>query len=340
MKIPLLIVFSWFVFCFIFLLFIKLLVSASFEDFYFHIDAPLWMFLECLITGGIVYFFKLKFGLLSANSNSLKRDFFILLTLIPIVSFLNTLFGTFFLETLIFGKGHTFYELLIEYLIQIISQTVVVLSCISYFYLTVLDEIKERLVNAQKAQAETRLKVLQQQVDPHFLFNNLSVLSSMISNNPQAANEFLDKLAELYRYILQTQNTEIISLNNELSFSQSYLYLIKNRFGTAYAFIWDAPATVSDGQMIIPTALQNLLENVVKHNSGNQKKPLKTWITLENNCLIVENEVCIKPQTSPASGTGLKNLTDRFAFFSDIPVKILQRERTFRVELPLLKIKK
>jgi two-component system, LytTR family, sensor kinase len=315
MKIPSLIVLGWFVFCVIFLLFIKLLLSESIEELYFHLDAPFWLFFHCIVSGAIVCFVQKKFELLTSNSISLKRDFLLLLGLIPIVSIINTSVGIFVFETLIFGKSHRFFDILIEFFIQFVSQTVVVLSCISYFYLNVLDEIKERLVNSQKAQSEARLKVLQQQVDPHFLFNNLSVLSSMIAQNPIAANDFVEKLAELYRYILQTQNVEIIALSDELAFAKNYLYLIEKRFGTAYDFIWDGPMTVPEGQMIIPTALQNLLENVVKHNSGNQKTPLKTWITLENNYLIVENEVCIKPQTSPASGTGLKNLTDRFAFF-------------------------
>lgn len=182
-----------------------------------------------------------------------------------------------------------------------------------------------------------QLKLFQQQVEPHFLFNNLNVLSSLIETNPKLANEFLERLAELYRYVLQTQNVEAVPLKNELDFAKSYLYLIEQRFGKAYNFDWKVPEEKINGQLIVPSALQSLIENAVKHNAGNQNEPLRIRVELNKDFLLVENDLRAKSKTHSASGTGLENLSARYAFLTDKPVEIFRDERIFKVILPLLK---
>jgi LytS/YehU family sensor histidine kinase len=227
-----------------------------------------------------------------------------------------------------------------EYLIDLITQSIVCLSCISYFYISALIQTKERLSAAQRAQSEMQLKLLQQKVDPHFLFNNLNVLSSLVEKNPKIANEFLAKLSELYRYILHTQNVDVVPIKDELDFAENYLYLLKQRFGEAYNFDWQIPPAKLNGQMIVPAALQGLLENVVKHNAGNQKEPLRVCVKLDENFLLVENEIRAKSNAYPTSGTGLQNLTARYAFLTEQKVEVRSEEKIFKVSLPLLRLKK
>jgi LytS/YehU family sensor histidine kinase len=227
-----------------------------------------------------------------------------------------------------------------EYLIDFITQTMVCFSCISYFYFSDSIKTKERLSAAQRAQSEMQLKLLQQKVDPHFLFNNLNVLSSLIEKNPKIANEFLVKLAELYRYILHTQNTEIVSIKDELGFAENYVYLLNQRFGQAYNFDWEVPTAKINGQMIVPAALQGLLENVVKHNAGDQKEPLRVRIKLDEDFLLVENKIRAKPQTRQTSGTGLENLKARYAFLTEQIVEIRRSPDDFSVKIPLLRLKR
>jgi LytS/YehU family sensor histidine kinase len=172
------------------------------------------------------------------------------------------------------------------------------------------------------------------------LFNNLNVLSALVEKDPVIANEFLTSLAELYRYILQTQNVEVVPVKDELAFAQNYLYLLKQRFGDAYNFDWQVSPAKINGQMIIPAALQGLIENVVKHNAGNHKKPLQIRVELEEDFLILENEISLKSNSLQSSGTGLQNLSARYAFLSEKPVEITRGETVFRVKLPLLKFKK
>lgn len=331
---------AWFLFCYLFLVLIKLLLAGSLERFFFHYDAPYYMFADCLIGAGLITSLKRKFNLLSENSASVSRDFLILIAAIPFLALITTLWDVVVIEKLYFGKNHTYFNWAVEYLIKLIVQIVVGFSCISYFYVEVVNKTKERLAAAQRAQSEMRLKLLQQQVDPHFLFNNLNVLSALIEKNPKTANEFLTRLAELYRYILQTQNVEVVPVKDELDFAENYLYLLRERFGAAYNFDWQIPAAKINGQMTVPSAVQGLLENVVKHNAGNQKEPLQVRIRLGEDFLTVENESRPKSKARLTSGTGLQNLTARYAFLTEKPVVISNDENIFRVELPLLKLKR
>ena len=126
------------------------------------------------------------------------------------------------------------------------------------------------------------------------MFNNLNVLSSLIEKNPEIANEFLDKLAQLYRYILHTQNAEVVSIKEELEFAENYLYLIKKRFGAAYNFDWQISKSEINGQMIVPTALQSLLENVVKHNAGSRENPLPVCVKFDEKLFDLSKMNCAR----------------------------------------------
>ncbi|MGI9055072.1 MAG: sensor histidine kinase [Pyrinomonadaceae bacterium] len=340
MKLRLLGLLGWLAFCYLFLVFIKLRMAGSLERFFFHWDAPLWLFLDCLIGAYLFFLIKRSFNLLSENLTSVSRDCLIFISTIPVVAFIVTFWGVVIVEKLTFGKNHTYYEWVSKYLIDLITQSIVCLSCISYFYISALTKTQERLAAAQRAQSEMQLKLLQQQVDPHFLFNNLNVLSALVEKDPEIANEFLTRLAELYRYILQTQNVEIVPVKDELTFAENYLYLLKQRFGAAYDFDWQVPRGKINGQMIVPAALQGLLENVVKHNAGNQKKPLQIKIVLNEDFLAVENEICAKSNAQTESGTGLQNLAARYSFLTEMPVEVLRDETVFRVKVPLLRLKK
>jgi hypothetical protein len=340
MKLRLLGLLGWLLFCFVFLVFIKLQMARSLERFFFHWDAVYWMFIKCLIGAGLIVLVRRGFKLLSENSTSTSRDFLILISAIPFISLVTTVWGIFGVEELYYRKTHTLYDWVTEYLIDFITQTMVCFSCISYFYFSDSIKTKERLLAAQRAQSEMQLKLLQQKVDPHFLFNNLNVLSSLIEKDAKIANEFLGKLAELYRYILHTQNTEIVSIKDELSFAENYVYLLGQRFGGAYNFDWEVTTAKINGQMIIPAALQGLLENVVKHNAGDQKEPLQVRVKLDEDFLLVENNIRAKPQTRETSGTGLENLKARYAFLTEQPIEIRSDAQVFSVKIPLLKLKK
>ena len=331
---------SWLGFSYLYVLFLKMNLARSIHNFPWHSDAPIWTFRECLMGAAMTIFVRWKFDLLTEKSKSLLRDFLILAFLIPVNSFLITAFHTLVLSaTYSGGERAADFNWVMGTISGLIIQTFVSFTCVGYFYMTLVNQTKEKLIYAQKAKSEMELKTLQQNIEPHFLFNNLNVLSSLIESNPNKANDFLSKLAELYRYILQTQTLEVVPIKEELTFAKNYVYLLQQRFGDAYNFVWEVPENQLDGQMIVPVALQTLIENAVKHNAGSCEKPLPIAIKLDECFVAVENEVREKPQTRPTHKTGLQNLAARYAFLTDRPIEIEQTAETFNVKLPLIRKK-
>jgi len=331
---------SWLGFSYLYVLFLKMNLARSIHNFPWHSDAPIWTFRECLMGAAMTILVKWKFNLLTEKSKSLLRDFLILALLIPVNSFLITAFHTLVLgATYSGGERSADYNWVMGIISGLIVQTFVSFICVGYFYLTLVNKTKERLLAAQQAKTAMELKTLQQNIEPHFLFNNLNVLSSLIESNPNKANDFLSKLAELYRYILQTQTLEVVPIKDELTFAENYIYLLQERFGDAYNFVWEVPENQMNGQMIVPVALQTLIENAVKHNAGSCEKPLQIAVKLDDRFVTVENQMRGKPQTRPTHKTGLQNLKTRYAFLTDRPVEIEQTAEVFNVKLPLIRNK-
>lgn len=336
MKVKLFAIVGWLLFCFAFLLLIKLLLAGQDGTLIFHWDAPLWMFLDGLIGVGVITLARRRLRLLDADTLSRGRDFLILVGCIPFNAALTTTFGITH-EHFIFGKSHEWREIMVAALINIVTQTVVGFSAIAYFHFSALDALRERLALAQRARDEARLKLLQQQIDPHFLFNNLNVLSMLIERSPTEAGEFLERFADLYRYVLRAREVELVPLADELAFAKDYLFLIGQRFGPALDVVWENAPDLPADLATVPAALQGLLENVVKHNETNRAQPLTVRIRVARDAVTVENER--RPKRLVGSdGTGLKNLRERYAPLTARPVEIEQDDRAFRVTLPLLRV--
>ena len=328
---------SWLGFSYLYSFTVKILESGSIYKYTWTSDTPKWFFLFCIIGAFILILTKWIFGLLTENSKSVFRDFLILILLIPFNSILIIGFLTFVLRGSASGGNKPIeYDLVAGFLIGFMIQMFVAMTCIGYFYLNLVNTTKERLIAAQQAKMAMELKTLRQNIEPHFLFNNLNVLSSLIESNPMRANDFLSKMSEIYRYILQSQNTEFVLLKDEIKFAKDYIYLLKERFGTAYDFDWQIREEKLNGQMIVPVSLQSLIENAVKHNAGNPEKPLQIAIKLENEYLTVENEMREKLLTFQTNKSGLENLKNRYAFLTEKPLEITQNASLFKVKLPLL----
>lgn len=330
-------VLSWLGFSYLFTLYTQIPQGTSIYDFPWHGDAPIWTFAFCVIGAFFIILTRQTFGLLSEGSASVLRDFIILICLIPINSLIINAFSILVLNATYSGKEKPVeYDWVMGFLHEFISQTFVAMTCIGYFYVMLVNKTKEKLAVTQQAKTAMELKTLQQNIEPHFLFNNLNVLSSLIESNPQRANEFLENLSDLYRYILQTQTIETVSLKDELEFARNYVFLLQERFGNAYRFAWQIDKDKVNGHKIIPVSAQILIENAVKHNTGSQSEPLPIRIILERDFLLIENEKRPKPQTRPTSQTGLQNLKIRLGFLTEREMEIVDDEHFFSVKLPLL----
>ena len=187
----------------------------------------------------------------------------------------------------------------------------------------------------KQAKLQSDYKVLQNQLNPHFLFNSFSTLISEIHYNPKQAVEFTQKLADVYRYLLQKRNDMTVPLHEEMSFLEDFIFLHKSRMGNALV----VTNNIRQDHMeyhIPPLSLQMLIENAIKHNRASEKKPLN--ITLESNEkgeLIICNN--LQPKNNVYStGTGLDNVSRRYRMLSEQDLKTEETETHYCITLPLL----
>jgi two-component system LytT family sensor kinase len=186
------------------------------------------------------------------------------------------------------------------------------------------------------AKTETaKFESLKNQLDPHFLFNSLNVLTSLIGENPQQAERFTTKLSKVYRYVLEQRNKDLVPLEEELKFAKTYMELLGMRFEEAVQF--NIPDNISTNELkIVPLSLQLLLENAVKHNVVSTSKPLTINIYEEGSYLMITNNVNPKEAIGKSTKIGLQNIADRYGLITDKGVKIENNNKTFKVSLPLL----
>ncbi len=216
----------------------------------------------------------------------------------------------------------------------LITVTISILFHAVYLY----RELQKKKVTEQKIIAGTasaQFDALKNQLDPHFLFNSLNVLTSLIDENPDAAQKFTTSLSKVYRYVLEQKNKELISVDEELKFAKTYIRLLKMRFEDSIIFEIPEKATNSEAK-VVPLSLQLLLENAVKHNIVNTLNPLRIKIYESGGNLIVENNLQVKKVLKKGSGVGLVNIQQRYSLLTKRKVNINKTTSTFIVELPML----
>ncbi len=197
---------------------------------------------------------------------------------------------------------------------------------------------KATMLEAEKLRRETvesQLQGLRSQVNPHFLFNSLNTLTYIIPEDPEKAITFVQKLSKVYRYVLETRDEKLIKLEEELRFLDSYIFLLKERFGQNLHIYQDIPSYALD-MSLAPLSLQILLENCIKHNIISADQPLFIELFAEDNQLIVKNNLQLKRQHMPSTGMGLQNIKNRYMYFTREPVVVSDQDGHFTVKLPLL----
>jgi two-component system, LytTR family, sensor kinase len=219
------------------------------------------------------------------------------------------------------------FGLVITLIVSLVFHTI-------YFYKALTEKkVKEQQIVAKTETA--KYESLKSQIDPHFLFNSLNVLTSLIGENPKLAEKFTTKLSKVYRYVLEQKNKDLIELDEELHFAKTYMELLTMRFENAVTF--EIPEKASDSEYkILPLSLQLLLENTIKHNVVSEENPLKVTIREENGYLVVSNN--FNPKTILENGTkiGLKNIIDRYHLITLKKVVVEKNNENFIVKLPLL----
>jgi len=199
---------------------------------------------------------------------------------------------------------------------------------------------KNTLLEAEKLRRETvesQLQGLRAQVNPHFLFNSLNTLSYIIPEHPDKAITFVQKLSKVYRYVLETRDEKLISLEEELRFLDSYNFLLKERFGQNLHIYVDVPSEFLAARLA-PLSLQILFENCIQHNIISEEEPLYIELFVEDHKLVVRNNLQLKRQHYRSTGMGLPNVKSRYAYFTQEKVSISEEGGYFTVKLPLLNV--
>ena len=228
------------------------------------------------------------------------------------------------------------------YIISLLITIVVTLIFhLIYFYKkTQENKVKEQKIIAGTASA--KFESLKNQIDPHFLFNSLNVLSSLIEENPENAQRFTSSLSKIYRYVLEQKDKELVSVEEELAFAKTYMNLLKMRFENSLFYElptqedWIASSLAMTEAKVVPLSLQLLLENTVKHNVVSEQRPLHIRIFMEGDYLAIQNDYQKKEVLQERKGVGLQNIINRYGIITNRKVLIEQNEKTFTVKIPIL----
>lgn len=196
-------------------------------------------------------------------------------------------------------------------------------------------QLQMQATRLERDKTDIQYQNLINQLNPHFLFNSLTSLNSLIVTEPKQASRFLQKLSAIYRYILQNKEKESVSLEHELNFVRHYIDLQKSRFDDGFEVELDVPDMYLQ-RGIVPVTLQNLLENAIKHNTVEEDKPLFISVFVAGEYLCVENTLQRRKFVETSNKQGLDSLKTLYRYLSDLPIVIAETENTFTVKVPMI----
>lgn len=228
-------------------------------------------------------------------------------------------------------------EIMIRFIVFVILSVLLFTLIYEILFLNKERELDSKIVNElDKERIDAEMTALQNELDPHFIFNSLNTLSQLIITSPNLAHLYNTRLAQVYRYFLTNKNKELVSLYNELKFIENYFFLLQVRHENKLQLEYSVNEEIEGKIMVPPCALQILVENAMKHNEFSFEKPLKVKIKLNGNFLLVSNNTKPKPYLISSSKIGLKNLSSRYKLVCNRDIEIEQADSTFIVKLPLI----
>jgi len=193
----------------------------------------------------------------------------------------------------------------------------------------IVDELDKERISAE-------LHTLKNELDPHFMLNSLVTLSHLIGTSPERAALFNARLAEVYKYILQNRNRELVTLEKEIEFIEDYMFLLQIRHDNKLQLELQVDTESRFKSMLVPCSLQTLVENAIKHNHFTDAKPLHIKVQLNGRYIKISNNTSIKPYLVESTSVGLKNLSNRYRLTCNKDIVIERGQESFTVKLPLI----
>lgn len=308
--------------------------NLSFKHFYLSV---LWSFTICITQwfGHAYLNYKLSEKYPWQKNTFLRAILGVLSTIIYAV--LAFLIVQFIMMRLINGRlpdnlwqwalKSSVYAIAISFVVSLIF------TAIGFFYAW-----KKSLLEAEQFKSQMlsyKYEALQNQINPHFLFNSFNVLTDLVYDDPKKAVNFIKQLSQLFRYVLDNREKELVPIADELEFLKSYTFLLKTRFENKLLLNLNLDSKPTE--LIVPMALQLLIENCVKHNEISTAKPLTINVERANDYIEVSNNYQIKNVGNDSKKTGLTNIRQQYSFFTDKELIIESNEDFYRVQIPIIK---
>ena len=324
------------------------IIADSNENGFIDWSRPNWLFaLECGWTIAMAYaihetviwlrdwlykqvLIRAKGRRILSNAYLLHEIRMVFLTSIVFVNALGLPFTAFT------DDGLSFFDGFVNNVIGVMAATAYLLVTRGRDYVRLLNQAELDIERYKNETATARLQALRSQLNPHFLFNSLNTLSSLVHRDADAADDFIQQLAKVYRYVLEHSEHDTVTLRTELQFVASYLWLLQMRFKEGLRIKMSIDAT-SEDLHLPPMTLQVLIENAVKHNIVSPKQPLTITITNDNeDCLVVKNNLQERTEKDASSSVGLTNITARYEHLAQKTMTVVRTDDAFIVRVPLL----
>ena len=318
--------------------FISFLFNQDFSDFWHRIEIGSWY---SLMIGGTLWKGNQFIGwYLSRKLDYNKRPFFTLrvnlismfiysLIAIIIVNYIWYVWIWDWTISKMFSSGYP--SMIIEFVVTIIITSI-------YFAIGFFQAWRESAVNEERLQKESiklQYNALKNQVNPHFLFNSLNTLTTLVYKDPDLSAKFIKQLSEVYRYVLEHKDSELVNLDEEIAFCKHYIYLQQIRHGDNLKTNINIPA--NQPIMVVPLSIQLLIENAIKHNEVSDDHPLEITVDIEDQFIVVKNNLQLRTAIPDSGGIGLDTLEKRYAFLSDQHFSSEKTDSAFVVKIPLIK---
>lgn len=314
--------------------------GSTWESVVFKPDAPFWIFLQGLLLIGLINWSKKKLKHTVKDSSMITR--YLILFFTGLVLFLAVLNVIGLILALTYGgfeRNFQPVQVLYSLLNNFLTYSIVGSVYIFYLFLKEYHALQEQVIKLERITVQNQFRELKKQLDPHFLFNNLNVLSQLVYEDPERSDRFINKLAGLYRYTLQHHDGNFSKLEDEIKLAKDYLFLVNERFDHMYELEIEKNAA-TEGKYIPCFALQNLVENAVKHNKKRENDKIKINLIINDDSLTIKNDKGIKSNNFSSEygeGIGLKNLSEQYRLTGGKELEIHEDENTFKVIVPFLK---
>jgi two-component system, LytTR family, sensor kinase len=323
--------------------YISTVICEVYRYFNIHIEWYTAMFTILLITLGIwecnrivePYFHRKA----SASKNKIRSLLIFFLAGCLITTFITV--SVVFIVSMVLHT-HTFKETIVPLKLNLIYAWLAnllfhLLNAVLFYF----NEYKIKAVEAEQLKsvtAQTELQLIKNQINPHFLFNNLNVLSALIIKNTDEANKFIEEFSKVYRYILNNHDKELIEVKNEVEFIKPYIFLMEKRFSSSLKININITKEY-ESFYIIPASIQMLIENAIKHNVVSKSKPLVIDIHSNgNNTIVVSNNIQLRDSVEYSTKVGLTNISKRYKLVGGRGVEIDKTQENFVVKLPLINL--